>query len=260
MDETIEFIRLYCRSFASMVAGAPRLHTRFGENSALILSGEDTLRLNTLTIGPEENPIRFLTESVGLARERGLPLKAAFTPHVAEDLAPQAKWLGLTPAGKTALLSLRPTTALAGTVGCAVQRAAGPRAIQEMARLVSGAFDGFPAASLLRVSNSGSRTEIGREIFLGSRDGLAISTVSVSRSGDAAGIFAMATAREFQRMGIGRALLTQVINIYRDLGVTRFYLNATKVSQSFYESIGFQMMGHLAVWQLGSPQTDHASN
>ena len=50
----------------------------------------------------------------------------------------------------------------------------------------------------------------------------------------------MATLPEHQRKGMGRALLTRVIDDYRRRGVERFYLGATEAGRPLYASLGFE--------------------
>jgi GNAT superfamily N-acetyltransferase len=229
VDEVIELTRLGNLAAVSMVADGPRLVTRFARNSALVLTDEHVPGLNRLAIGPEEDPIRLLGEWAEIANERGHPWRATFTSHVAAALAPQAERLGLTPLGETRLMVLRPEAALMASCDYTIERSTGPQAVEAMAALLSRSLDpssGFPADALMRAFHGTSGGESG--IFIGSRDGLPMSTVTAIRTGETVGIWRMATAREFQRKGVRRALLARVINLYWILGATRFYLRASE--------------------------------
>lgn len=74
--------------------------------------------------------------------------------------------------------------------------------------------------------------------------------VSVTLTGDTAAISLMATPPQHQRRGVGRALLSQVIDDYRRRGVTRFHLGATEAGRPLYASLGFELVAELPVWVL----------
>ena len=61
----------------------------------------------------------------------------------------------------------------------------------------------------------------------------------------------MATPPEHQRKGLGRALLTRVIEDYRRRGVERFHLGATEAGRPLYASLGFETIAQLSAWVLG---------
>jgi GNAT superfamily N-acetyltransferase len=63
----------------------------------------------------------------------------------------------------------------------------------------------------------------------------------------------MATPPEQQRKGMGRALLSQVIDDYRRRGVERFHLGATEAGRQLYTSLGFELVADLSVWVLEPP-------
>ena len=78
-------------------------------------------------------------------------------------------------------------------------------------------------------------------------------TVSLTPTGDTAGITLMATPPEHQGKGMGRALLSQVIDDYRRRGVRRFHLGATDAGRPLYASLGFELVAELPVWILDQP-------
>jgi N6-L-threonylcarbamoyladenine synthase/ribosomal-protein-alanine N-acetyltransferase len=81
----------------------------------------------------------------------------------------------------------------------------------------------------------------------------AMCTVTVTPTGDTAAISLMATPPEHQRKGLGRALLSQVIDDYRRRGVARFHLGATEAGRPLYASLGFEPVADLPVWILEAP-------
>ena len=235
-----------------MMAGAPRLYTLFAHNSALVSSGEETLLLNRLAIGPGEDPTGFLRECTIIARERRHPLTAYFTPHVAASLSPRAEQLGFTPLGEMPLMVLQPKTALTVAGDCTIRRATGLPAVEATVAMLTRSLapsTDLPIEAFMRTLDFELMADaVG--IFIGSIDGLPMSTVTAVRTGETVGIWRMATPREFQRKGIGRALLAQVINQYRELGASRFYLTASEMGRPLYESLGFETIGHCTGWGL----------
>lgn len=69
-------------------------------------------------------------------------------------------------------------------------------------------------------------------------------------AGNTAAISAMATPPERQRRGVGRALLTSVIEDYRARGVERFHLIASEAGFPLYSSLGFETIANLSAWIL----------
>jgi predicted N-acetyltransferase YhbS len=66
----------------------------------------------------------------------------------------------------------------------------------------------------------------------------------------------MATPPEHQGKGMGRALLTRIIERLRHEGVGRFYLFATDAGFPLYTSLGFVTLAEDAAWVKGhSTQT-----
>ncbi len=94
----------------------------------------------------------------------------------------------------------------------------------------------------------------GVETYIAWGDEGPMCTVSVTPTGDTAGITLMATPPEHQREGMGRALLTQVIADYRRRGVERFHLGSSEAGRRLYASLGFEeLVADLPVWVLERP-------
>jgi len=106
------------------------------------------------------------------------------------------------------------------------------------------------------VAHVGMTETAGVETYIAWGDEGPMCTVSVTPTGDTAGISLMATPPVHQRRGIGRALLSQVINDYRRRGVGRFHLGATEAGRPLYASLGFELVADLSVWVLGQGISD----
>jgi GNAT superfamily N-acetyltransferase len=222
----------------------------------LALTGEPLADFNTICIGPDPDAERFLVRSVARVRERGLPVVAMLSPHVAAQLAPVAAGLGLTAAGTAPLMVLRGAHAVeprrrveVGRV--LVERVLGPECVRIVGDIVAAAFDA-PRDAVARGIDAGITETAGVEWHLASAGGRPLGVVCVTPAGTTAGIFSMGTPPEHQRQGVGRALLTQVIGTYRARGVNRFYLVASDAGRPLYASLGFETIADLSAWVLGS--------
>jgi GNAT superfamily N-acetyltransferase len=88
-------------------------------------------------------------------------------------------------------------------------------------------------------------------VYLASRDGEAMSTVTATHHGATAGIWRMATPPAHRRKGVGRALLTSVMEGLSRVGVARSYLLATEAGRPLYESLGFRATHDCRAFVLG---------
>ena len=253
MDETEELIRLCVRALVAQMSAAPGFELHMTRNCVLGLTNEPLADFNMLTLGSDPDAEAFLTRSMARVRERGLPLTAMMSPHVAQALAPVATRLGLTAAGTAPLMVLRPGTPVGTSVRSIrptkVTRALGPELVGIAGDLVAAAFS-VPRDAVARCIDVGLTETAGVETYIGWSDDGPMSAVSVTPTGNTAGISLMATPPQHQRKGMGRALLTQVIENYRSRGVERFYLGATEAGRPLYASLGFETIADLSAWVL----------
>jgi GNAT superfamily N-acetyltransferase len=256
MDETEELIRLCCRALVAQMNAAPGFELHMTRNCVLGLTDEPLADFNMLTLGPDPDAEAFLTRSVARAKARGLPLLAMMSPHVAQALAPVATRLGLTPAGASPLMVLRAGTPVRPGRSVKVTRALGPELVGIAGDLVAAAFD-VPRDVVARCIDVGITATAGVETWIARGDEGPMSAVSVTPAGNTAGISLMATPPLHQGKGMGRALLTQVIDDYRGRGVERFYLGATEAGLRLYASLGFETIADLSAWVLGDSTQVH---
>jgi GNAT superfamily N-acetyltransferase len=249
MDETEELIRLCVRALVAQMCAAPGFELHMTRSCVLGLTDEPLADFNMLTLGLDPDAEGFLIRSVARARERGLPLLATMSPHVARSLAPVATRLGLTAAGTAPLMVLRAGTPVRPSRPVKVTRALGPELVGVAGDLAAAAFDA-PRDAVARCIDVGVTATAGVETYIGWGEDGPVSAVSVTPMGNTAGISLMATPPQHQRKGMGRALLTQVIDDYRDRGVQRFYLAATEAGRPLYVSLGFETIADLSAWVL----------
>lgn len=252
MDETEELIRLCVRALVSQMSAAPGFELHMTRNCVLGLTDEPLADFNVLTLGPDPDAEGFLVRSIKRARERGTPLLATMSPRVTEALAPVARRLGLAPTGAAPLMVLRAGTPVPPSRPVKVVRVLGPELVGLAGDLAAAAF-GVPRDAVARCIDVGVTETAGVETYLAWAGDGPMSAVSVTPTGNTAGISLMATPPEHQRKGMGRALLSQVIDDYRRRGVARFYLTATEAGRPLYASLGFETVAELSVWTLEQP-------
>ena len=252
MDETEELIQLCVRALAAQMIAAPGIELHMTRNCVLGLTDEPLADHNRLTLGPDPDAEGFLIRSAARAKERGVPLTAIMSPHVADTLAPVARRLGFTAVGSAPLMVLRPDVSVQPSRPTNIVRALGPELVGIAGDLIAAAFD-EPRDVIARCIEVSFTETAGVETYIAWGDEGPMCTVSVTPTGDTAGITLMATPPEHQRKGMGRALLTQVIADYRRCGVERFHLGSTEAGRRLYESLGFKLVADLPVWVLERP-------
>jgi GNAT superfamily N-acetyltransferase len=249
MDEVEELIRLCVRALVAQMGDVPGVELHMTRSCILGLTGEPLADFNMLTLGADPDAEGFLGRSIARAKARGLPLLATMSPGVAAALAPAATRLGLAAVGAAPLMVLRAGTAVAPGRPVKVTRALGPELVGMAGDLAAAAFDA-PRGAIARCIDVGITETAGVETYIAWDDGRPMSAVSVTPAGNTAGITLMATPPQHQRQGMGRALLTQVIDDYRRRGVARFYLTATEAGRPLYASLGFEPIAELSAWLL----------
>jgi GNAT superfamily N-acetyltransferase len=242
------------RASVVQMGHVPGFELRMARNCVLGLTGEP---LADFCVGPNPGAEAFLVQSMARVRERGLPLLAMLSPHVAQALTPTATQLGLAAAGMAPLMVLRPKGPMPPAQPVKVARALGPELVRLAGDLAAAAFD-LPRDAVARCVDAGIDETAGVETYVAWGEGGAMSAVSVTPAGTTAGIWSMATPPEHQRKGAGRALLSRVIDDYRSRGVTRFFLVATDAGRPLYESLGFETIANFSAWVLGHSTQMHA--
>jgi GNAT superfamily N-acetyltransferase len=252
MDETEELIQLCVRALVSQMIAAPGIELHMTRYCVLGLTDEPLADFNRLTLGADPDAEGFLVRSVARAKERGRPLAAVMSPHVAQSLAPVATRLGLNAVGTAPLMVLRPDVPVQPSRSTHIVRALGPELAGVAGDLIAVAFN-TPRDVVARYIDVCMTETAGVETYIAWGDEGPMCTVSVTPTGDTAGISLMATPPEHQRKGMGRALLSQVIDDYRRRGVERFHLGATEAGRPLYTSLGFELVADLSVWVLEPP-------
>lgn len=249
MDETEELIRLCVRSLAAQMCAAPGAELRMTRSCFLGLSDEPSADHNRMILGADPEAEDFLVRSVARAKARGRPFMAVMSPRAAESLAPVATRLGLAAVATAPLMVLRPEVPVRPAGPVKIFRTLGPELTGAAGDLIAAAFD-EPRDVIARCIEVSMTPTSGVETYLALDETGPLCTVSVTPTGDTAGITLMATSPERQRKGLGRAVLSRVIEDYRARGVTRFHLGATDAGRRLYDSLGFELVADLPVWIL----------
>lgn len=252
MDEAEELIQLCVRALAAQMIAAPGVELHMTRGCILGLTDEPFADHNRLTIGADPDAKGFLIRAVARARERGRPLQAVMSPQAAASLASEAIRLGFTAVGTAPLMVLRPDVPVQPGRPTKIVRALGPELVRIAGDLIAAAFD-EPRDVVARCIDVGMTQTSGVETYIAWGDSGPMCTVSVTPTGDTGGISLMATPPEHQCKGMGRALLSHVIDDYRRRGVTRFHLGATDAGRPLYASLGFELVSDLTVWILETP-------
>ena len=249
MNETDELVELCVRALSMQMCSAPGAELHMTRRCILALTDEISADHNRLILGADADVAGFLVRSVARARERDRPLVALMTPAVAEALTPRATQLGLSGVGAAPLMVLRPDVAVQPTRTIKVVRALGPELVGVAGDLIAAAFD-EPRDVIARCIEVSITPTSGVETYVAWDEDSPVCTVSLTLTGDTAGVTLMATPPERQGQGMGRALLTHVIDDYRRRGVARFHLGATEAGRPLYASLGFDLVADLPVWVL----------
>lgn len=257
MDETDELFRLCVRALVAQMGDVPGVEMRLTRDCVLGLTGEPSADFNRLTLGADPDAEEFMISSVARAKERGLPLQAVMCPKVLDALGPVARRLGLTAVGTSPLMVLRAGTPVAPGRQVRITRALGPELVAIAGDLAAAAFE-TPRDAIARCIDVCVTETAGVETWIAWDGDRPMSTVTVTPTGDTAGITLMATAPEHQRKGMGRALLTQVIDDYRRRGMARFHLGASDAGLPLYENLGFETVAHFSAWILPGPSAAQA--
>lgn len=250
MDETEELIELCVRALVSQMIAAPGIELRATRRCVLGLTDEPSADFNRLIVGAEPEAEAFLVGAAARAQDRGRPLVMTMSPQAEHDLAPLAARLGFAAVGTAPLMLLRPQVVVRPSRRLEVVRALGPELAGAAGDLIAAAFE-TPRDVVARNIDVGMTETSGVETYIAWGDDGPMCTVSVTPTGDTGGISLMATPPEHQGKGMGRALLSQVIDDYRRRGMRRFHLGATEAGLRLYESLGFETVAELPVWLLG---------
>ena len=258
MNEVTELHCSTSRAFLAMMGLSPLAEFYSRAGGAMCLSGENSADLNMILLEGAEVAARdFLSVSMSKVAQKGLPALVQIAPALAEALAADAQGHGLSPAGTVPLMVQRNPAEPRTLKACEIEAVCDPETADEAMALVSAAFD-LPLDQVARSMGANAWAGSGCQVYVARAGGIPVSSVTVTREGATAGVWCMATPREHQGKGWGRALLSGVIDRLRSNGVERFYLFATVAGAPLYRSLGFETIAEEAAWVKGHSTQVHA--
>jgi ribosomal protein S18 acetylase RimI-like enzyme len=86
------------------------------------------------------------------------------------------------------------------------------------------------------------------ELFLGYLEGKPVGTVTFFVQGDTGVVFNLATLPEYQRRGVGRAMMHHIMNQASMRGLKKLVLNSSSAAEKLYYSLGFQKVDEVIVY------------
>jgi GNAT superfamily N-acetyltransferase len=235
-------------SLLTAFAGA---ETRQAASGVLALTGYPLADFNFCMVDSGPDALPFLRDSVHRIRERSLEAMLFVSASMAPEVEAVAPELSLTPAGQAPLMVFEGALP-ASAGGFEIIEATSAADLAEVAVLVSAAFElpGEWVACWLEPEHwSGSVARC----FVAKREGTAMSSVEVTGPGADgwAGIWTMATPREHQRRGAGRAVLLAAMGSAWEAGARRYYLMATPAGKPLYENVGFRTVEEFPLYVVG---------
>ncbi len=237
--------------FALIYRGAPGHETHVTPAATLALSGDPgDFWLNSAVISDGNDAESALRHAAATLRERSLPGWLLHDETLTERLAPIARSVELDDGGSAPFMVFHPEQApppLQPDGDIVVDQVLDAAELREANRITAAAF-GSPEEAINRVWRPLLLETPGLEIFLGRRDGAAISVVMTMRHGSVTGIWTMGTLPDHQRTGAGRALLSTVIRRHLERGATAFYLIAFEAGKRLYDQLGFHTESEIHMW------------
>jgi GNAT superfamily N-acetyltransferase len=234
--------------FAAMEVGEAMLI----ERTLLGLTGGPTADFNMCLADDSPNLEASLGRVVERARASGLPTLFMLSTSAAASLGDRLDQWALTAVGEAPLMAF---TGEPPAVDQAFQLdlVASARDLDESVGLIAKAFAldrewvgrTFASPAVLESTST-------VRLYLVRRDGVPISTVTVSGEGTVIGIWSMATDPARQRQGAGRAALAGAMAHRASLGARAFYLIATPAGKPLYDAVGFATVETFPMFVLGA--------
>jgi GNAT superfamily N-acetyltransferase len=236
------------RARIALSSGAPGLIVETKDGSTMAISGEPMYWSNWLFITSEIAGNRVVDSFIEEVTRRGLPstivCKKEFTSHI----QPVVEGAGYIRTADSALMTLVAKSDFPQGKGCRLRKLTDTSMNDALAEII-GRGTGAPKDAVNRlIAPSIAAKNI--EVFIALRDALPVATVTTTIRDTTVGIWRMVTAPEYQRQGIGQALLAQIINLYRERNLHQFYLIANSIGRRLYEKLGFVAIADLAQWVL----------
>jgi len=235
-------------------ASSPAGLIRIDDHGWLGLSGEPGCAdLNMAGVAGSASPA-VVDDYVDAVEERELDA-ILFVADNAPHLAAAAVARGLTAAGGVPMMVWR-RDALDVSTTARRARQVTEDEIPAVNRVVANAFSLDEDA--VQRTLLPSMLTAGADVWIVAEEGSIAGSGTFVRSGKHVAIYTMATGTQFQRRGVGRAVLETAMGHYLEQGVTTFSLEATAAGLRLYEQIGFETVALPPAFVVGvSTQLSH---
>ena len=254
VDEVLERWRLAGFSLVHLCMGAVAFESRLTQRMGLFLSGLPYADLNMAILWGAEGGGEDLAWVVARSESLRVPC-LILTPEAGSGAGSGAggvcRSVGLVAAGVIPLMRLVGGDLVESESGgvCGLAENDGEVLV---ANGVTAAAFGLPLDAVGRVFGSSVPRQPGLRVYVARYEGSVVSGLRVSRIGEVAVIWCMATGVGSQRRGFGRRLLSTAIAAERAAGATEFLLLATEVGQPLYRSVGFEVISEASAWVQGA--------
>jgi len=236
------------RARIALLSGAPGLIVETKDGSTMAISGEPMYWSNWLFITSEIAGNSVVDSFIEEVTRRGLPSTIVCKKEFTSQIQPAVEGAGYIRTADSALMTLVAKSDFPQGKGCRLRKLTDTSMNDALAEII-GRGTGAPKDAVNRlIAPSIAAKNI--EVFIALRDALPVATVTTTIRDTTVGIWRMVTAPEYQRQGIGQALLAQIINLYRERNLHQFYLIANSIGRRLYEKLGFVAMADLAQWVL----------
>jgi GNAT superfamily N-acetyltransferase len=244
--------RLTGHAMVAYMSFASHFETRARPGFWCVLSGEPVADLNYLLV-TEHGPgvVASFERQVSELDRRDLPFACMVGPDAVDGMAPVCRTVGLVHAVDWPLM----VCAAAGVEPHA-DPAVDVRPVEsegdavDFATILADSFH-LPKESIRRAMPLATAGLPGVDIHVARVSGRPVSTVTATRHDRIVGIWAMGTVRAHQGRGVGRVLLSQVMDEHRRRGADAFFLGATPSGKPLYDKLGYRTIAEAQVWVRG---------
>jgi GNAT superfamily N-acetyltransferase len=237
------------RARAVLLSGAPGLIVENKGGSTMAISGEPMSWANWLIITSEIADASVVDAFIQKVRPLGVPSTIVCKKELSFQIEPTVEGAGYIRTADSALMTLEAKSDFPQEKGCRLRKLTDASMNDALAEIIGQATIS-PKEAIKRLVDPGVLAAKNVEVFVALRDGLPVATATTAIGDTTVGIWRMVTAPEYQRQGIGQALLAQLINLYQERNLRRFYLVANSIGRRLYEKLGFVSVTDLAQWVL----------
>jgi ribosomal protein S18 acetylase RimI-like enzyme len=196
---------------------------------------------NVFVRRPLQNPVSILSDVFAYLDSRKLPFRLRLREGRDQAAEAAAARHGLHCIGTIPELVLDPITSKSGPPPLEIRRATEVGALDEHGSVVADGFD-LPASLLRQVFSSRLIAEAGWQGYVGYVDGQPVAASQLSMTGDVAGIYYVATLKEFRGRGFGEAMTWRAIQDGAKAGCDVAILQASDMGRPIYERMGFRLV------------------